>query len=104
MRFHQWSIMTLYYKMRQILSENVTTVLLQQNVITTSTRFFLQNGTVSLQIATVITKIRQFYLKMRLLLKNVSVDGYIRLEMSPTKNKSDATPHELVLHFLVFIF
>ena len=100
MRFHQWSIMTLYYKMRQILSENVTTVLLQQNVITTSTRFFLQNGTVSLQIATVITKIRQFYLKMRLLLKNVSVDGY----MSPTKNKSDATPHELVLHFLVFIF
>ena len=41
---------------------------------------------------------------MRLLLKNVSVDGYIRLEMSQTKNKSDATPHELVLHFLVFIF
>ena len=60
MRFHQWSIMTLYYKMRQILSENVTTVLLQQNVITTSTRFFLQNGTVSLQIATVITKYVNF--------------------------------------------
>ena len=60
MRFHQWSIMTLYYKMRQILSENVTTVLLQQNVITTRTRFFLQNGTVSLQIATVITKYVNF--------------------------------------------
>ena len=60
MRFHQWSIMKLYYKMRQILSENVTTVLLQQNVITTSTRFFLQNGTVSLQIATVITKYVNF--------------------------------------------
>ena len=60
MRFHQWSIMTLYYKMRQILSENVTTVLLQQNVIKTSTRFFLQNGTVSLQIATVITKYVNF--------------------------------------------
>ena len=60
MRFHQWFIMTLYYKMRQILSENVTTVLLQQNVITTSTRFFLQNGTVSLQIATVITKYVNF--------------------------------------------
>ena len=60
MRFHQWSIMTLYYKMRQILSENVTTVLLQQNVITISTRFFLQNGTVSLQIATVITKYVNF--------------------------------------------
>ena len=43
-------------------------------------------------------------LKKRLLLKNVSVDGYIRLKMQPTKNKSDDIQRELVLHFLVFIF
>ena len=43
-------------------------------------------------------------LKKRLLLKNASVDGYIRLEMQPTKNKSDDIQRELVLHFLVFIF
>ena len=41
---------------------------------------------------------------MRFLLKNVSVDGYIRLEMSPTKNKSDATPRELVYIFLFLFF
>ena len=43
-------------------------------------------------------------LKKRLLLKNASVDGYIRLEMQLTKNKSDDIQRELVLHFLVFIF
>ena len=43
-------------------------------------------------------------LKKRLLLKNASVDGYISLEMQPTKNKSDDIQRELVLHFLVFIF
>ena len=33
LQFHIWFIMTLYYKMRQILSQNVTPILLQITII-----------------------------------------------------------------------
>ena len=74
LQFHIWFIMTLYYKMRQILLQNETIILLQ-NV----SDCFPQNATVLLQIATFITKCVKFttkgngYCKMRCLLQNASV-------------------------------
>ena len=63
---------------------------MRQNVITRCPRFFIRKC--------------DSYYKLRRLLQNVLVHGYIRLEMPPTKNKSDDKPCELVLRFLVFIF
>ena len=58
-RFHIWFIVTLYYKMRQILLENATTIL-------------LENAT------EVYYKMRQtFYYKMRQLLQTATVHGFI---------------------------
>ena len=54
-RFRIWLIMTLYYKMWQILLQNATAILLQN-----ASGFLLQNVTVLLQNATVITNCDSF--------------------------------------------
>ena len=48
-RFHIWLIMTLHYKMRQILLQNAAAILLQN-----ASGFLLQTATVLLQIVTVL--------------------------------------------------
>ena len=68
-----------------------------QNVIIACVRFFITKCDIF------ITNCDSYY-KMRCLLQNVSVHGYIKLEMPPSKNKSHDKPRELVLHFLVFNF
>ena len=65
LRFHIWFIMILYYKMRQTLLQNATASLLQ-NVTTVhykmyqllcyNMRHLLQNVSILLQNATVVTK------------------------------------------------
>ena len=52
MGFNIWFIMTLYYKIWQMLLQNGTTILLQN---ATNVYFLLQNATVLLHNATVIT-------------------------------------------------
>ena len=67
--------MTVYYKMRQMLLQNMTTILLR-NAAEIYYRFrqvfFLQNSTVLLQNVAVIYKLRRFYHKMRQLLQNAT--------------------------------
>ena len=52
LQFHIWFIMTLYYKMRQILLQNETIILLQFQIV--------------------FHKMQQFYYKLRQLLQNAS--------------------------------
>ena len=63
-RFHTWFIMTVFYKMRQILLQNVTAILLQnvtkvyykmRQVFYYKMRHLLQNESILLQIMMVIT-------------------------------------------------
>ena len=70
MKFHIWLFMTVYYKMRQILLQNATAILLQnaREVYYQICQFFyykmqqlLQNATILLQDATVITKCDVYY-------------------------------------------
>ena len=64
--FHIWFIMALYYKMRQMLSQNATTILLQNAsgfLLQNASRFLLQNATVLLQNGTVITNCDEFITK-----------------------------------------
>ena len=71
--FHFWFIMAPYYKMRQILLQNATTILLHcgKSLLQNMPGFLLQNVTVLLQNATFITKYIDFitkcgiYYKMR---------------------------------------
>ena len=58
--FNIWLIMTLYYKMWQILLRNGRTILLQN---ATNVYFLLQNITLLLQNATVITNEGSFIAK-----------------------------------------
>ena len=73
-RFHIWFIMEVYYKMREILLQNVTIILLQN-----ASGFLLQIATVLVQNATIITKCNDFvtksnsYYKMRHLLQIATV-------------------------------
>ena len=58
--------MALYYKMRQMLSQNATTILLQNAsgfLLQNASRFLLQNATVLLQNGTVITNCDEFITK-----------------------------------------
>ena len=60
LRFQMWFIMTVYYKMREILLQNATAILLQN-----ATAILFQNAT------EIYYKLRQvFYYKMRQLLQN----------------------------------
>ena len=65
-RFHIWLIMTLYYKMRQILLQNATVILLQ-----IATEVYYKKPQVFCY------KMRQFYYKMRRLLQIAPVHLYI---------------------------
>ena len=65
LQFHIWFIMTLYYKMRQILLQNETIVLLQ-NV----SDCFPQNATVFITNSDSYYKMRQIYYERQRLLQN----------------------------------
>ena len=67
MGFNIWFIMTLFYKIWQMLLQNGTTILLQN---ATNVYFLLQNATVLLHNATVITNDKKCYCKRRHLLQN----------------------------------
>ena len=71
-----WSIVTLFYKMRQILLQNTTAIILQNAwafLLQNTTAIMLQNAwAFLLQNATVITKCDSYY-KMRRLLQNASI-------------------------------
>ena len=70
--FHRWFIITLYYKMRQKLLQDVTAILLQTatNVYCKMLQGFLSEN------ATVITKCNSCY-KVQCLLQNASVQKVI---------------------------
>ena len=60
--------MTVYYKMRQMLLQNVTAILLQNATeVYYKMRQLLQNATILLQNATVITKCDIYYKLLRTL-------------------------------------
>ena len=65
--YYIWFIMTLYYTIWQILLQNGTTILLQNAA---NVYFLLQNATVLLHNATVITNDKKCYCKRRHLLQN----------------------------------
>ena len=80
MWFHIWFIMTCYYKMRQILLRNATTILLQNATKVYKMRqVLLNNTTVLLQNAIVIVKCNDFntkcdsYYNVQRLLQNTSI-------------------------------
>ena len=65
-RFHIWFIMTVYYKMRQILLQNAIAILLHKcdrSLLQNAPGFLLQNATVLLQNAAVIAKCDDFITK-----------------------------------------
>ena len=74
LRFHILFVMTVYYKIRQMLLQNATAILFSK-----CDRNLLQNATVLLQNATVITKCDDFmtkrgsYYKMQRLLQIATV-------------------------------
>ena len=61
MWFQNWFIMTLDYKMRQILLENVTTILIITKIITTCVRFFIAECDSFIANCDSYYKMRQFY-------------------------------------------
>ena len=70
-RFHIWFIVTVYYKMRQILLQNATDIITKwdsyfiakcdRSLLQNTSGFLLQNETILLQNATVITKWDVYY-------------------------------------------
>ena len=67
--FNIWFIMTLYYKIWQMLLQNGATILLQN---ATNFYFLLQNATVLLHNTTVFTNDKKCYSKRRHLLQNLT--------------------------------
>ena len=65
LRFHIWFVMTVYYKIRQMLLQNATAILVQNatSLLQNASAFLSQNATVLLQNATVITNCDNFIRK-----------------------------------------
>ena len=76
LRFHIWFFMIIYYKLRQILLQNATAILLQkkkrQKFITKSVRFFIAKCDSFITKCDSYYKLRRFYYKMRQLLQNAT--------------------------------
>ena len=75
LRFYIWRIMTVYYKMRQILLQNAVAISLQNatEFYYRMRQIFLLQKTVLLKNCDSYYKIRQFYYKMRQLSQNASL-------------------------------
>ena len=102
LQFHIWFIMTLYYKIRQILLQNATTILLQNvsSFLLQNAKFhykirqLLQNALILLQIATVVTKYDVHYKIRRYTLKRVSFEKLKISNVNQCQSNFDKVLHD----------
>ena len=96
LRFYIWRIMTVYYKMRQILLQNAVAISLQNatEFYYRMRQIFLLQKTVLLKNCDSYYKIRQFYYKMRQLLQNASLKFQFYLCKIIIQTISSLTVHD----------